>query len=97
MSLTKPLKNCPRILRSLFKKLLGGSTPDFSGKDVQMLTVIYPPDGHDPVHRHNAHAFIYVLEGSVVMALNGGQPVTLTAGQMNTSKNESGKLLIGDM
>jgi quercetin dioxygenase-like cupin family protein len=55
--------------------------PDFPGKDVQILTVEYPPGGHDPVHRHNAHAFVYVLEGSIVMAVNGGQPVTLTAGQ----------------
>jgi quercetin dioxygenase-like cupin family protein len=55
--------------------------PDFPGKDVQILTVEYPPGGHDPVHRHNAHGFIYVLEGSIVMAVNGGQPVTLTAGQ----------------
>ena len=55
--------------------------PDFPGKDVQVLTVEYPPGGHDPVHRHNAHGFIYVLEGSIVMAVNGGQPVTLTAGQ----------------
>lgn len=55
--------------------------PDIPGKDVQILTVEYPPGGHDPVHRHNAHAFVYVLEGSIVMAVNGGQPVTLTAGQ----------------
>ncbi len=55
--------------------------PDFPGKDVQILTVEYPPGGHDPVHWHNAHGFIYVLEGSIVMAVNGGQPVTLTAGQ----------------
>ncbi|HEX5484224.1 MAG TPA: cupin domain-containing protein [Terriglobia bacterium] len=56
--------------------------PDFPGKAVQVLTVVYPPGGHDPVHRHNAHAFVYVLEGSVVMAVNGEKPVTLTAGQM---------------
>src|SRR5262245_61743842 len=55
--------------------------PDFPAKDVQMLTVECPPGGRDPVHRHNAHAFVYVLEGSIVMAVNGNQPVTLTAGQ----------------
>ncbi|HEY4046673.1 MAG TPA: cupin domain-containing protein [Acidobacteriaceae bacterium] len=55
--------------------------PDFPGKDVQMFTVEYPPGSHDPIHRHNAHGFIYVLEGSFVMAVNDGQPVTLTAGQ----------------
>jgi quercetin dioxygenase-like cupin family protein len=54
---------------------------DFSGKDVEMITVEYPPGAHDPVHRHNAHAFVYVLEGSIVMAVNGAKPVTLTPGQ----------------
>jgi quercetin dioxygenase-like cupin family protein len=58
--------------------------PDFPGKDVQMFTVEYPPGSHDPIHRHNAHGFIYVLEGSLVMAVNDGQPVTLTAGQTFT-------------
>ena len=52
---------------------------DIQGKEVQILTVEYPPGGHDPVHRHNAHAFVYVLEGSIVMGLNGGKSVTLTA------------------
>jgi quercetin dioxygenase-like cupin family protein len=55
---------------------------DFPGKEVQILSVKYPPGGQDPVHRHNAHGFIYVLEGTIVMAVNGGQPVTVTAGQM---------------
>jgi quercetin dioxygenase-like cupin family protein len=55
--------------------------PNFPGKDVQMFTVEYPPGSQDPVHRHNANGFIYVLEGSIVMAVNDGKPVTLTAGQ----------------
>jgi quercetin dioxygenase-like cupin family protein len=46
-----------------------------------MITVEYPPGGTDPVHRHNAHAFVYVLEGSVVMQLKGGKETTLTPGQ----------------
>ena len=46
-----------------------------------MITVEYPPGGSDPIHRHNAHGFIYVLEGSVVMGVNSGKSVTLTAGQ----------------
>jgi len=54
---------------------------DMPGKEALMLTVVYPPGGADPVHRHNAHGFIYVLEGSVVMQVKGGKPVTLTAGQ----------------
>jgi quercetin dioxygenase-like cupin family protein len=54
---------------------------DLPGKDVLMLTVEFAPGGADPIHRHNAHGFIYVLEGSVVMQVKGGKPVTLTAGQ----------------
>ncbi len=51
------------------------------GREVLMITVEYAPGGSDPIHRHNAHAIVYVLEGSVVMQLKGGKPVTLTPGQ----------------
>jgi quercetin dioxygenase-like cupin family protein len=54
---------------------------DIPGKEVLMITVEYPPGGSDPVHRHNAHGLIYVLEGSVVMQVKGGKEVTLTPGQ----------------
>jgi|SRR5215475_3214829 len=63
------------------KSLTSKPLPDIQGKEVQILMVEYPPGAHDPIHRHNAHAFVYVLEGSIVMAVNGGKPVTLTAGQ----------------
>ena len=46
-----------------------------------MITVVYPPGASDPIHRHNAHTFVYVLEGSVVMQLNDGKEITLTPGQ----------------
>jgi quercetin dioxygenase-like cupin family protein len=51
------------------------------GKEGLMITVVYPPGASDPIHRHNAHAFLYVLEGSVVMQLKGGKEITLTPGQ----------------
>lgn len=51
------------------------------GKEALMITVDYPPGGADPVHRHDAHAFVYVLEGSIVMGVKGGKEVTLTPGQ----------------
>jgi len=51
------------------------------GKEVSMITVDYPPGGADPVHRHDAHGFIYVLEGSIVMGVKGGKEVTLIPGQ----------------
>ena len=61
--------------------LLSKDLTDFPGKEGLMITVEYPPGGSDPVHRHNAHAFVYVLEGSIVMQVRGGKEVTLTPGQ----------------
>ena len=54
---------------------------DLPNKEGLMITVEYPPGSSDPIHRHNAHAFIYVLEGSIVMQVKGGNEVTLTPGQ----------------
>ena len=51
------------------------------GKEGVMMIVDYPPGSVDPIHRHNAHAFLYVLEGSIVMQVRGGKEVTLTSGQ----------------
>ena len=51
------------------------------GKEVLMITVEYAPGGSDPIHRHNAQALVYVLEGSIVMQVKGGKEVTLTPGQ----------------
>lgn len=51
------------------------------GKEALMITVEYPPGSSDPIHRHNAQAFVYVLEGSIVMQVKGGKEVTLTPGQ----------------
>ncbi len=61
--------------------LMSKELTDFPGKEVLMFTVEYPPGGADPVHRHDAHGFIYVLEGAVVMQVRGGQEVTLGPGQ----------------
>jgi len=81
--------------------------PDFPGKEVLMITVDYPPGSSDPIHRHNAHAFVYVLEGSIIMGVNGGKPVTLLPGQTfyegpndihtigrNASKTKPAKFLV---
>jgi quercetin dioxygenase-like cupin family protein len=54
---------------------------DYPGKEALMITVEYPPGAADPVHRHHAYGFIYVLEGSIVMQVKGGKEVTLTPGQ----------------
>jgi quercetin dioxygenase-like cupin family protein len=61
--------------------LMSKDLPEFPGKEGLMISVEYPPGTTDPIHRHNAHAFLYVLEGSVVMQVKGGKEVTLTPGQ----------------
>ena len=80
---------------------------EFSGKEGSMIRVEYAPGGSDPVHRHDAHAFVYVLEGSIVMQVKGGKEVTLTPGQTfyedpkdvhlvsrNASKTQPAKFLV---
>ena len=62
---------------SLITKDLTG----ISGKEGLMITVEYPPGGSDPVHRHDANVFVYVLEGSIVMQVKGGKEITLRPGQ----------------
>ncbi len=64
-------------LTQLFSKDL----TDLPGKEGLMLLIEYPPGSSDQIHRHNAHGFIYVLEGSIVMQVRGGKEVTLTPGQ----------------
>ena len=61
--------------------LISNDLTDIPGREALMITVEYPPSGSDPIHRHNAHAFVYVLEGSIVMQVKGGKEVTLTPGQ----------------
>jgi quercetin dioxygenase-like cupin family protein len=66
---------------AIVKSLMSKDLKDFPGKEGLMIAVEYPPGATDPMHRHNAHAFVYVLEGSIVMQLKGGKEVTLTRGQ----------------
>lgn len=87
--------------------LMSRDLTDMPGKEGLMITVVYPPGSSDPVHRHYAHAFVYVLEGSVVMQVKGGKEVTLTPGQTfyegpddihvvgrNASKTKPAKFLV---
>ena len=62
-------------------ELMSKDLTEFPGKEGLMITVEYPPGSVDPIHRHNAHGFIYVLEGSIVMQVRGGKEMTLTPGQ----------------
>jgi quercetin dioxygenase-like cupin family protein len=61
--------------------LMSKDLPEFPGKEGVMITVVYPPGASDPIHRHNAHAFVYMLEGTIVMQLKGGKEITLAPGQ----------------
>jgi len=61
--------------------LMSKDLTECPGKESVMITVEYPPGHSDEIHRHNAYAFVYVLEGSVVMQARGGKEVTLTPGQ----------------
>jgi quercetin dioxygenase-like cupin family protein len=61
--------------------LVSKDLPEAPGEEALMITVEHGPGESSAIHRHNAHAFVYVLEGSVVMQLKGGREVTLTPGQ----------------
>jgi len=87
--------------------LMSKDLKEFPGKEGLLITVEYPPGGSDPIHRHDAHAYLYVLEGSVVMQVKGGKQVTLTPGQTfyegsndvhivgrNASKTKPAKFLV---
>lgn len=80
---------------------------DYPGKEIEVIVVEYPPGGVDPVHRHNAHAMVYVLEGSIIMGVKGSKAVTLKPGQTfhegpndlhtigrNASKTKPAKFLV---
>jgi quercetin dioxygenase-like cupin family protein len=62
-------------------ELMSKDLPESPGKELLVLAVEHAPGGSNPAHRHNAHAVVYVLEGSVVMQVKGGKEVTLTPGQ----------------
>ena len=89
------------------KSLMSKDLPENPGKEMLMITVEHAPGGSSPIHRHNAHAMVYVLEGSVVMQVKGGKEVTLAPGQTfyegpndvhvvdrNASKTQPAKFLV---
>ncbi|NOV21874.1 cupin domain-containing protein [Ensifer adhaerens] len=61
--------------------LMSKDLQDYPGKEGLMLSVEYQPGGSSPIHRHDAHAFVYVLEGSIVMQVKGGEEVTVAPGE----------------
>jgi quercetin dioxygenase-like cupin family protein len=63
------------------KEVMSKPLTGIPGKEGLVLMVTYPPGGGDEIHRHDAHAFVYVLEGSIVMQLRGAEPVTVKTGE----------------
>ena len=63
------------------KEIMSKPLTGIPGKEGLVLMVTYPPGSADEIHRHDAHAFVYVLEGSIVMQLRGAEPVTVKAGE----------------
>ena len=77
-SLTQPAYAAPQpVVVPVMQKDLA----DVPGKEMVMITVDYPPGAVEHIHRHDAYAFVYVLEGSIVEQVRGGKEVTLTPGQ----------------
>src|SRR5882762_4513750 len=70
------------------KEIMSKPLTDIPGKEGLVLTVTYPPGGGDEIHRHDAHAFVYVIEGSIVMQLRGAEPVTVKAGEVRRVSGE---------
>src|SRR5271165_4536929 len=46
---------------------------DMPGKEMLMISVDYPPGAVESIHRHDAYAFVYVLEGTIVEQVRGRQ------------------------
>ncbi|MCH8072528.1 MAG: cupin domain-containing protein [Proteobacteria bacterium] len=92
---------------SIATALFQTDLPDIEGREAVVLEVEYPPGVASASHRHNAHTFVYVLEGTVVMQVAGGEQQTLVAGQTfyespddvhtvsrNASDTEPAKILV---
>ena len=66
--------------RSVGKDLMVKELSDLDGKEALVRANVYPPGTSNPPHRHDAHVFLHLLEGQLVVQVKGGQPVTLNAG-----------------
>jgi quercetin dioxygenase-like cupin family protein len=66
--------------RSVGRDLMVKALPDLAGKEAVVRANVYPPGTSNPPHRHDAHVFLHVLEGQLIVQLKGGEPVTLNAG-----------------
>ena len=54
---------------------------ELPGREMLMISVVYPPGAVEQIHRHDGYAYVYVLEGTIIEGVRGGKKVTLTPGQ----------------
>jgi quercetin dioxygenase-like cupin family protein len=80
VALTAAAADDTKAPAAVAKPLLTRPLPDIPGKEAMVLTVEYPPGGASAPHRHDANTFVYVLEGAVVMQVEGGKEITLEPG-----------------
>jgi quercetin dioxygenase-like cupin family protein len=60
--------------------LMTKELPDFPGKEGMVEIVEFAPGEVSQPHRHNADLFVYVLEGSIITQVKGGNAETVHAG-----------------
>ena len=66
--------------RSTGKELMVKALPDLAGREAIVRANVYPPGTSNPPHRHDAHVFVHLLEGQLVVQVKGAEPVTLNPG-----------------
>ena len=66
--------------RAIAKVLMVQALQDVEGKEATVSALEYPPGSSSPPHRHNAHVFLHLLEGQLLVQVRGGPPVTLNPG-----------------
>ncbi len=97
----------PAFSQSTVNPLFQTVVADVTNQEIVVLEVNYAAGNDSPVHRHNAHTIVYVLEGTVIMQVEGSEPQTLSPGDVfyespddihsvsrNASATETAKILV---
>jgi quercetin dioxygenase-like cupin family protein len=72
----------PAYSQATVNPLFQTDVADVTHQEIVVLEVNYAAGNDSPVHRHNAHTIVYVLEGSVIMQVEGSEPQTLHPGDV---------------
>lgn len=81
LGLSLPGFAAPAASATTVTPLIAKALANAEGRELTMLEVRYAPGAVDPVHRHDAQVMVYVLEGEIVMQVEGGPETRLRAGQ----------------